>query len=136
MDREALKAGIDAVMGQSSAADLCHRLVDTLLNLEPSEGRFLTYTSLQNIASVEQITEPLVTAIHFLTSSQWAILKAHGQLIDECGEEFTLSDQDFSDVLAINEVTHPKTGERIQNAQVIVMPFFELKAESGEPSLQ
>ena len=129
MRSEELRAGISEVMGDSPTGKICLELAEKLCALSASQGRFLTYTSLQNLASVNEIDEALVSAVHFLSSSRWAILKPHGQLIDDEGEEFTLSDEEFGDVLMKDEVIHPRTGERIENAQMVVMPFFELSIE-------
>jgi hypothetical protein len=86
----------------------------------------LTYTSLQNLLEHPKIDTPLVTAVHFLTSSRFAFLEAHGQLIDDEGDEYPLEDFDFNEVLKSGFLIHPKTGEIVSDARDKVMPYFAL----------
>lgn len=106
-------------------AELCLQIVRSLLKLPDHEGQFLTYTSLQKLANANAIDSQLVSAVAFLTSSRFAVLHPRGQLVDEEGNEFTLDNDEFQELIVSGTVVHPKTGEVIQNAKELVIPFFE-----------
>lgn len=126
MNVEELKRNLEGVLGQSQTARLCVQLVDQLVHLDIRHGKMLTYTSLQKMVGYPEIDPVLVNAVHFLTSSRFAILEAHGQLVDDDGEEYTLEDADFSELLKSGDLVHPLTGEPVLDAKEKVMPFFEL----------
>lgn len=121
-----LKRNLEEALGQSQAAHLCVLLVDHLVHLDDAHSHMLTYTSFQKMVDHPEIDPVLVNAVHFLTSSRFALLEAHGQLIDDDGGEYTLEDEDFSELLKSGELVHPQTGELVHDAREKVMPFFEL----------
>lgn len=105
--------------------ELCLQIVRSLLELPDEEGQFLTYTSLQKLAHVEAIDSQLVSAVAFLTSSRLAVLHPRGQYVDGDGNEYTLDDVEFQELIVNGTVVHPDTGEVIENAKEFVVPFFE-----------
>ncbi len=105
--------------------ELCLQIVRSLLELPDEEGQFLTYTSLQKLAHVETIDSQLVSAIAFLTSSSLAVLHPRGQFVDDNGNEFTLDDVEFHELIVKGTVVHPETGVVIRDAKEFVVPFFE-----------
>ena len=105
--------------------ELCLQIVRSLLELPDEEGQFLTYTSLQKLAHVEAIDSQLVSAVAFLTSSRLAVLHPRGQYVDDDGNEYTLDDAEFQELIVNGTVVHPETGEVVENAKEFVVPFFE-----------
>lgn len=121
-----LKDSVIEVLGKSQTAETCVNLIDALLSLPPQEGSFLTLSSLQNLLDSNEIDENLVRAVQFLTSSQFHLLKAHGQFVDNDGTEHTLDDEEFDEVLLNGTIAHPSTGNVLDNARDMVVPFFVL----------
>ncbi|WP_187428230.1 hypothetical protein ROLI_003760 [Roseobacter fucihabitans] len=135
MQTDQLKIDVKAVLGDSLAAGVCIQLVDKLVSLPEGRGHMLTYTSLQKMLQRNEIDNPLITAVSFLTSSKCAILDAHGQFIDDDGEEYELEDADFQRLLMTGELAHPNTGENVDNPRDKVTPVFALRNEKkAEPS--
>lgn len=127
METEELKVHVTAMLGESPAAGVCRQLVDQLAALQDDRGRMLTYTSMQKMIHRNKIDHPLISAVNFLTSSKYAILEAHGQFVDDDGEEFELSDIDFQRLLLIGELIHPRTGEQVHRPRDKVTPVFTLR---------
>ena len=131
MSEGGLKAAIVAVLGETSeAASICLELIKVLSQLEPSEGGFLTFTSFQNLLGRPMLDKSLIEAVQFLASTKCSVLTARGQLVDEDGNEFTLDDDDFDQVLLQGTVVHPHTGDLLDNAKDLVVPFFVLSREN------
>lgn len=89
----------------------------------------LTYTSLQKMSGRDEIDYLLIAAVNFLTSSTNAILKAHGHFVDDDGEDYQLSDEDFDHLLMTGELIHPKTGEEVVSPKDMVSPVFSLRPQ-------
>jgi len=121
-----LKAGVTAVLGDTETASTCVQLVDALLDLSPPEGEFLTFTSIQKLLGFTSIDSSLVQAVQFLTSSQFHLLAAHGQFVDDDGDEYTLEAEEFDEVLLNGTMVHPSTGHVLKDARDSVVPFFVL----------
>ncbi|MEL6392714.1 MAG: hypothetical protein AAFR97_08160, partial [Bacteroidota bacterium] len=67
--------------------------------------------------------------INILTTSRFAILEAHGQFIDDDGEEHHIAKRDFQNLLITNTLVHPITGEIISDAGTMVLPYFSLRGD-------
>ncbi|TLP57486.1 hypothetical protein FEE96_19055 [Parasedimentitalea maritima] len=131
MKVDELKLELNAALGTTQVASLCVQLIDQLVHLDDAHGQMLTYTSLQKLLNYPEIDTPLVSAVHFLTSSRYALLEAHGQLIDDDGDEYPLEDVDFNEVLKSGFLVHPGTGEIVIDAKDKVMPYFALSLPKG-----
>jgi len=132
MNFEELRKTAVAVLGPTASADTCVRLAEALLELAPSEAEYLTYTSFKQLLNKDEIDQPLISAVYFLTSSTFSILTAHGQFIDENGDEFPLDDDQFQSVLMTNTVVHPRSGEIVKGAKSLVSPYFALSLRKTE----
>lgn len=120
------KSGIVNALGSTQTAAYCLKLIDALYEVDEAEGKFLTFTMLQKMVGCDEIDSKFVEAVQFLTSSTYSVLHAHGQFVDIDGSEFTLSDQEFNEVLLSGSLIHPRTGDEIKDARGDVIPFFSL----------
>lgn len=121
-----LRKTIDSALGETPSADTCVRLAEALLTLAPKESQYLTFTTFQKLLNKKEIDLPLVSAVYFLTSSRHSILSAHGQFIDDNGDEYPLDDLQFKQVIKTNTVVHPQSGEIVEDANSQVSPYFVL----------
>lgn len=125
-----------SVLGETPSADTCVRLAEALLALEPRETEFLTYTTFQKLLNKDVIDPPLMSAVFFLTSSTHSMLTAHGQFIDDNGDEFPLDDEQFQMALKTNTVVHPRSGELINDANSQVSPYFAMIQANDEDKVR
>ncbi len=111
-------------------ADVCLTLTKRLFCLSPSETKFLTFTSFMNLINTDSLDNELLAAVNFLSSSEFAILEPHGLFVDESGDEFQLSTEEFDLLLSSNELVHPNTGQLVSNPKGMVCPFFVMSLDS------
>jgi hypothetical protein len=128
MQTDELKTHVAALLGETPAAGVCLELVDKLVGLQDDRGRMLTYTSMQKMVRRSTIDHPLIAAVNFLTSSKCAMLEAHGQFVDDDGEEYELEDADFQRLLLTGDLIHPHTGEDVRSPRDKVTPVFTLRS--------
>lgn len=66
----------------------------------------------------------------FLSSSPIGLFSVEALFVDRSGVKYMLSSQDFASVLQFNALSHPETGELVENAEMSVYPIF--KATTNE----
>jgi hypothetical protein len=75
-----------------------------------------------------QLTPDAVAALAILTQSEYAILRACGEFIDEEDQRHQLSSEEFQRVVAHDCVQHPVTRVEVTRASERVVPFFVLES--------
>ena len=124
MDQKEIISAIIGQWGGTPAGVLGARIAANVFKRDENERKFITYTSLIEIAQKEKIDEELLAAINILTSSSYAILEPKGLFVDDDGNEFDLSNKEIGQFLSTGLLIHPNSGEEVKSGAEQIIPYF------------
>ena len=122
---ESLRNSIRKHWGEASVAAIAIRIIDSLREKAVTEGTVLYLSELNELAGTPMIGD-VIPALAILTQSEFSILRSGGELIDENGDRFTLSAEEFQQVLDTDTIIHPHTKAELRHAQQQVVPIFRV----------
>lgn len=108
---------------------LCREIVSFLTSEDAKNLTHITYVTLINgtgksFSSPEESTL-LIKATDYLSSNKVHLLDMHFQFIESDNEEpIPLQEHEISHLLSKNEFFHPVTGEKVDNYQTLIFPYF------------
>ncbi|SEQ47221.1 hypothetical protein [Sphingobium sp. YR768] len=121
---EDIKQTIEASWPALPGAELSIRLLDFVVHLPEPETRLLTMPMLAKGIGLKGIDDNLLTAITILISSRLELLQARAMFIEDDDSEHDFGPADLAEARREGALTHPETGEAIQDFEDRLYPFF------------
>jgi len=129
-----IKSGIKAHWGDIPATRFALSVIDAVQE-KSGFSNILRMDDILRILDLDRLSPAVISALAILTQSQFAILRPHGEFVDEEGKRHELLTNDFENVLTNDRVIHPLSKYEINKASNWVVPIFrpikELFGEAG-----
>ena len=110
--------------GNKPASNIALRIIDGMSKMKVRHGHMLRIDDIVEMADAKKVSDDLISAMSVLVQSEFAVLKACGEFLDENGSRHALSSEEFQAALNLDTVTHPITQEKVGNASRRVVPVF------------
>ncbi|MHC5194867.1 hypothetical protein ACYSUW_14030 [Pseudomonas frederiksbergensis] len=121
-----LKTAIGDHWKNLPAAATALKIIDAIEAEETPEKKW-RMADILGLLGAQTITPDAVAALAILTQSEFAVLRACGEFIDEENQRYPLSSEDLQRVMTADTVLHPVTRIEVTRASERVVPFFELE---------
>lgn len=121
-----IKHGIKSRWGQSTAADTALTVINAIESADAPLDSVLRVRDILNILGASELNGEIISALAILAQSEFAILLAGGELIDEDGKHHSLSPDEFQNALDLDTVIHPITKKEVSEASRQITPIFEV----------
>ena len=105
------------------------RILDGITRSHKTNGDILWIGDIVRMLDATKLSADLMAAIAILVQSEFAVLRAGGELVDDNGRRHKLSPDDFQSVVDRDTVLHPLSRHEVFRASEKVIPFFELDTE-------
>lgn len=126
---DSIKEAIRSHWGKVPASDFALRIIDGISEKQLRDGDVLRVSDIVEMFNATELSGDLIAALTILAQSDFAILRAGGELVDDDGQRHELSPEDFQRVLDLDTVIHPISQKQVSQASEKVIPFFELETE-------
>lgn len=121
---------IQSAFGSTPWIDKCLSLFDHVTSAEHDPDQRIGYADIQNITKSDEMSADLIGATNALTNS--GVFDCGAVFSDGTGAEFEITGQELSGLWAENKLSHPKTGEPVEEPQNKTYMFFRLTPEFAE----
>ncbi|WP_244997121.1 DEAD/DEAH box helicase [Pseudomonas viridiflava] len=123
-----LKSAIIGRWKSLPATTTALRIIDAILDGETVAQSWRVGDILGMLDQTE-LTPDVVAALAILVQSEYAILRASAEFIDEDNQRHELSADNFQRILDVDTVLHPITLKEVARASERTVPFFELERD-------
>ncbi len=124
-----IQGWIEETWGEKPQADFCSAIISFASKTSNEELALLTYRDFANACGAQEVSSELVEAVTFLSGAKIHAFDAGFFFVDEDDEEHEIEKGEMMEAIATGEFFHPETGERVENFEDVIYPFFTASEE-------
>lgn len=120
---------ISETWGKEPQARFCTAIISFACKTPSEQLAVLTYRDFADACDTSEVNSELVEAVSFLSGAKIHAFDAGFFFVDEDDEEHEIGKKVMMKALETGEFFHPNTGERVENFENYIYPFFSASEE-------
>ncbi|NEO83840.1 MAG: hypothetical protein F6J87_06195 [Spirulina sp. SIO3F2] len=109
---------------ESPQAKICEEILEYLISYKNPEKLHLTYGIIKKILSNGYSDIHILQALQYLSGDRVPLLKSKFEMIDDCGDEYLLDDEDVAVAQKTGVLFHPEKEEVVEDFENKVFIYF------------
>lgn len=124
MSIDDIRRELEKMWAGHPAFPFCVAILEYVEHKPRGELEFLTFRSILNIVSRNDIDANIVAAINILCSDRISALESHMMFVDADCQEYVIEAPDFEEAKLTGALVHPESGDLVDDFEGKVFPFF------------